>query len=93
MPRALVQAAAFIAENSLHIAEYLKIYRGSGSTKIQLLGENYEDDIRGAGIKNPVATIWLISFEHIREYRVDHILLTMALIYLDMILLPPISCR
>ena len=73
-PLAIIQAAAFIAENSLPVAEYLLIYRESDNTKIQLLSENFEVDIRDADIKNPVATVWLISFEHIREYRLDPIL-------------------
>ena len=74
MPLALVQAATFIAKNSLPVVEYLKIYRESDTTKIQLLSENFEDDVRDAEIKNPVVTVWLISFEHIRAYKLGPVL-------------------
>ena len=57
LPLPLVQAPAFIAENSLPVTDYLRIYRESDSTKIRLLSENFEDDIRDAEIKNPVATV------------------------------------
>jgi len=33
---------------------------------IDLLSEEFEDDLRYLDVKNPRATSWLISFEHIR---------------------------
>ena len=40
---ALVQAAAFIGENSQSIGEYLQMYRVSDSSKIKLLSQTFED--------------------------------------------------
>ena len=67
LPLALVQAAAFIEENSYSIGEYLQTYRGSDSSKIKLLSQDFEDDERDPDSKNPVAVTWTISFEHIRK--------------------------
>ena len=67
LPLALVQAAAFIGENSQSIGEYLRVYRGSDSSKIKLLSQNFEDDERDPDIKNPVAVTWAISFEQIKK--------------------------
>ena len=70
LPLALVQATAFIRENSQSIGEYLQTYRGSDSAKIKLLSQNFEDHERDPDGKNPVAVTWTISFEQIR--RNDH---------------------
>ena len=67
LPLALVQAAAFIGEKSQSIGEYLQTYRGSDSSKIKLLSQNFEDSERDPDIKNPVAVTWAISFEQIRR--------------------------
>ena len=67
LPLDLVQAAAFIGEMSQSIGDYLQMYRGSGSTKIKLLSQNFEDGERDADIKNPVAVTWAISFEQIKK--------------------------
>lgn len=53
LPLALFQAAAFIGENSQSIGEYLKTFRGSDSSKIKLLNQNFEDSERDPGIKIP----------------------------------------
>lgn len=67
LPLAIVQAAAFIGENSQSIGEYLQLYRVSDSSKIKLLSQNFEDEERDPDIKNPVAVTWAISFELIRK--------------------------
>ena len=67
LPLALVQAAAFIGENSLSVAEYLQMCRGSDSSKINLLSQKFEDNERDPAIKNPVAVTFAISFEQIRK--------------------------
>ena len=49
----------------------LLIYRYSRIRKeeaIDLLSEHFEDNSRYRGVKNPVATTWLISFEQIRLF-------------------------
>lgn len=55
LPLALIQAAAFIGEKSQSIGEYLQTYRGSDSSKIKLLSQNFEDYERDPDSKNPVA--------------------------------------
>ena len=67
LPLALVQAAAFIKENSQSISDYLQMYRESDSTRIELLGQNFEDVERDPESRNPVAVTWAISFEQIRK--------------------------
>ena len=67
LPLALVQAAAFIEERSQLIGDYLQMYRGSDSSKIKLLSQNFEDDERDPDSKNPVAVTWAISFDQIRK--------------------------
>ena len=68
VPLALVQAASFITQNKVTVGRYLQLYRQSDSTKIQLLSDNFEDEVRHAQSKNPIATTWSVSFEHIRDY-------------------------
>ena len=67
VPLALVQAASFITQNNVTVGRYLQLYRQSDSTKIQLLSDNFEDEVRQGLSKNPIATTWSVSFEYIRE--------------------------
>ncbi len=66
LPLAIMQAAAFLNAKGSTIAEYLKIYEESSGNVIRLLSKDFEDVRRYPGMKNPVATTWLISFEQIR---------------------------
>ena len=66
LPLAIVQAAAYINENRIGLIDYLSILDEQEEEVIDLLSEEFEDDWRYRNIKNPVATTWLISFEHIR---------------------------
>jgi tetratricopeptide (TPR) repeat protein len=66
LPLAIVQAAAYINENGIALAEYLLLLEDQEEDVIDLLSENFEDDGRYCNVKNPVATTWLISFEEIR---------------------------
>ena len=66
-PLALVQAASFISVNNISVEKYLDLYRESDSARIQLLSEDFEDEVRDSQSKNPVATTWSISFEHINK--------------------------
>ena len=68
VPLALVQAASFINQNRKSVGRYLELYRQSDSTKIQLLSDNFEDEVRHGPSKNPIATTWFISFEYIEEH-------------------------
>ena len=67
VPLALVQAAAFVCEQEISISEYLSHYDQSDNAKIQLLSEEFEDEMRDKDIKNPVAATFAISFQQIRK--------------------------
>jgi hypothetical protein len=67
LPLAIVQAAAYINENSIAPADYLSLLNEQENDVIDLLSEEFEDDGRYRSVKNPVATTWLISFEQIRH--------------------------
>jgi hypothetical protein len=66
LPLAIVQAAAFINENGIALADYLSLLADQEEEVINLLSEEFKDDWRYRNAKNPVATTWLISFEQIR---------------------------
>lgn len=67
LPLAIVQAAAYINENAISIADYLLLLAEQEEEVIDLLSEEFEDSGRYRNIKNPVATTWLISFDQIRQ--------------------------
>jgi tetratricopeptide (TPR) repeat protein len=67
LPLAIVQAAAYINENGIAIADYLSLLEEQEEDVIDLLSEDFEDDGRYRDTKNPVATTWLISFEQVRR--------------------------
>ncbi|KAK8009153.1 hypothetical protein PG991_011704 [Apiospora marii] len=68
LPLAIRQASAFMAANSnVAISKYLGYFRSRGQTMIKVLSEDFDDQDRYKAIKNPIATTWLISFEHIRR--------------------------
>jgi len=66
LPLAIVQAAAYMNENSMGPAGYLSLLNEQEENVIELLSKEFEDDWRYQSVKNPVATTWLISFEQIR---------------------------
>ena len=67
LPLATVQAAAYINENGITLADYLSLLGEQEEDAIDLLSAGFEDDGRYRNVKNPVATTWLISFEQIRR--------------------------
>ena len=67
LPLAIVQAAAYINENGIALSEYLALLEEQEQDVIDLLNEDFDDDGRYEDVKNPVATTWLVSFEHIRR--------------------------
>jgi tetratricopeptide (TPR) repeat protein len=67
LPLAMVQAAAYINENGITLADYLLLLGDQEEDVINLLSEEFEDDGRYHNMKNPVATTWLISFEQVRH--------------------------
>jgi tetratricopeptide (TPR) repeat protein len=66
LPLALVQAAAFIQENSIAIIKYLQILEQSDNALVELLSEPFEEEGRDSSIPNAVAATWIVSFEQIR---------------------------
>jgi tetratricopeptide (TPR) repeat protein len=67
LPLAIVQAAAYINENRCALSEYLSLLEAQEHDVVELLSEDFEDDRRYDDTKNPVATTWLISFQHIQR--------------------------
>ncbi|KAI9744913.1 MAG: hypothetical protein M1818_001839 [Claussenomyces sp. TS43310] len=65
LPLAIAQATAYINEKVTTIAHYIRIYKESDISVVQLLNKNFEDRRRYPGSRNPIATTWLISFHHI----------------------------
>ncbi|GIK03993.1 hypothetical protein Aspvir_008068 [Aspergillus viridinutans] len=65
LPLAIKQASAYIAKTGMPIVKYLQHCKSSDKTLIKLLSKDFEDRGRYKGIRNPVATTWLISFQHI----------------------------
>ncbi|KAM0352928.1 hypothetical protein ACHAPU_001812 [Fusarium lateritium] len=69
LPLALVQAAAFIQENSITVTDYLGLLDGSEDDLVDLLNEEFEAVGRDSGSPRAVAQTWMISFQQIeRQY-------------------------
>ncbi|KAM0542622.1 hypothetical protein ACHAPJ_012701 [Fusarium lateritium] len=65
LPLAVRQASAHMLKTGISTTRYLEYCRSSDATLVKLLSRDFEDRGRYDGIKNPVATTWLISFRHI----------------------------
>ncbi|KAI1468196.1 P-loop containing nucleoside triphosphate hydrolase protein [Daldinia caldariorum] len=68
VPLAVKQAAAYMARTEMTATRYLRHCRASNNTLVDLLSSNFEDRCRYK-TRNPIATTWLISFEHISRYN------------------------
>uniref|UniRef100_A0A0D2YC22 NB-ARC domain-containing protein n=1 Tax=Fusarium oxysporum (strain Fo5176) TaxID=660025 RepID=A0A0D2YC22_FUSOF len=69
LPLALVQAAAFIQENSITVSEYLELLDGSQDDLVELLNEEFETVGRDSDTPRAVAQTWMLSFQQIeRQY-------------------------
>ncbi|KAF4441973.1 hypothetical protein FACUT_2380 [Fusarium acutatum] len=69
LPLALVQAAAFIQENSITVSEYLELLDGSKDDLVELLNEEFETVGRDSDTPRAVAQTWMLSFQQIeRQY-------------------------
>ena len=67
LPLAIKQASAYMNENQVPTAEYLKSYESNDDEMIYLLSREFEDLGRYNEVKNPIATTWLISFHQIQH--------------------------
>ncbi|KAI1478702.1 TPR-like protein [Daldinia eschscholtzii] len=65
LPLAIKQAASFMAKRGITATRYLDHCRTSNNALIDLLSKDFEDRNRYKDTPNPIATTWLISFEHI----------------------------
>ncbi|KAI1287177.1 kinesin light chain [Xylaria venustula] len=73
LPLAIKQASAYMAYNiNVTVSQYLEFCQSSNVDLINLLSKQFEDRHRYKGHarnQNPVATTWLISFEHISRHN------------------------
>lgn len=67
IPLALVQAAAYILTERSSISEYLRMYDRSDAAKIQLLEDEFEDDLRDNDTQNAIAQTLVISLEQLKK--------------------------
>ncbi|KAJ4294113.1 hypothetical protein N0V90_007803 [Kalmusia sp. IMI 367209] len=67
LPLAITQAAAYINQNGITIADYLVLVGCQEQEIVELLTEEFENDARYPEIKKSVATTWLISFRQIQQ--------------------------
>ncbi|KAF5667624.1 hypothetical protein FHETE_5682 [Fusarium heterosporum] len=69
LPLALVQAAAFIQENSITVTDYLGLLDGSEDDLVELLNQEFEAFGRDSDTPRAVAQTWMLSFQQIeRQY-------------------------
>ncbi|KAH7378667.1 kinase subdomain-containing protein [Pyrenochaeta sp. MPI-SDFR-AT-0127] len=68
-PLAIIQAAAYINENKITLAEYTALLDDTEQHMVELLSEDFEDEGRYVDSKNPVGCTWLLSFEQIRNCK------------------------
>lgn len=55
LPLAIVQAAAYINENDISLAEYVSLFDDHEENIIEVLSEEFEDEGRYHDLKNPIA--------------------------------------
>ncbi|KAI1108408.1 hypothetical protein F5Y14DRAFT_84773 [Nemania sp. NC0429] len=79
LPLAIKQASAYMARTKMTIKRYLSYYQSSDKATVGMLSRNFQDRARYQDIHNPVATTWLISFNHIAR---DHALAAQYLRYI-----------
>jgi tetratricopeptide (TPR) repeat protein len=69
LPLAITQAAAFISENSITLAEYIETLQTSDSDMTDFLNENLYDPRRDRDASSSVIRTWKLSFEQIRKQK------------------------
>ncbi|KAK3937089.1 hypothetical protein QBC46DRAFT_417131 [Diplogelasinospora grovesii] len=70
LPLALVQAAAFIQENTTSVGEYLRLLGQSDQQLVDLLSEEFETVGRDSETSRAVTETWILSFEQIQRQSV-----------------------
>ncbi|RDW57277.1 hypothetical protein BP5796_12727 [Coleophoma crateriformis] len=66
LPLAIVQAAAFINQNDISVAQYYELFMESAANQRELLSERFEDPRRELGSTNAVSETWRISYMTIK---------------------------
>ncbi|RYP57748.1 hypothetical protein DL769_009308 [Monosporascus sp. CRB-8-3] len=67
LPLALVQAAAFIQENSITVQRYLELQDEGDQSLVDLLSEEFETVGRDSERPRAVAQTWMLSFQQIQQ--------------------------
>src|SRR4029077_2207571 len=67
LPLAITQAAAYINQTEISLANYVSLLKEQEEDTIELLSKDFEDEWRSAETTNPVAMTWLVSFDQIRK--------------------------
>ncbi|KAF4630282.1 hypothetical protein G7Y89_g7861 [Cudoniella acicularis] len=93
LPLAITQAAAYLEQTNMTVAEYLKLLRNGKTDTFDLLKEGIRDFTRDHEIQNSVFQTWKLSFQQISKQspRAADILSLMAL--LDRHAIPVIFLR
>jgi tetratricopeptide (TPR) repeat protein len=65
LPLALVQAAAFIRENTITVSKYLRLLQESDHNLVKLLSKEFQTVGRDSETPHAVTATWIISFEQI----------------------------
>ena len=69
LPLAITQAAAFLAENEISIAEYLEILQKDDSEMKDFLATDIYDPSRDSDLSNSILQTWKVSFDQIRMQK------------------------
>ncbi|KAK0725411.1 hypothetical protein B0H67DRAFT_641836 [Lasiosphaeris hirsuta] len=67
LPLALVQATAFMQENTISVGDYLQLLNKSDQNLVDLLSGEFETVGRDSGTPRAVAETWILSFEQIQQ--------------------------
>ncbi|KAH0565984.1 hypothetical protein GP486_000611, partial [Trichoglossum hirsutum] len=82
LPLAITQAAAFISENRITLAEYAETLQAGDADMTDLLNEDLHDPRRDRDTQSSVVRTWKLSFDQIRKQkpRAAQILSLMAIL-------------
>jgi hypothetical protein len=67
LPLVIVQATAFMEENTQAVSEYIELYNDSDETQMDLLCEPFEALGRDTEDPNALVTTLIVSINHIKE--------------------------
>ncbi|KAI9162705.1 putative Kinesin light chain [Paramyrothecium foliicola] len=70
LPLAITQAAAYLNENQISVAEYLELFNNTEQDKIELLKSEFKDDTRYHQAQNAIANTLVLSFSQLRKVDV-----------------------